>query len=79
MTMTRRFACFVALPAVIGATLGLAGTANAAAVAPQSNIVAVPQTTAQPAMTAMPGNWWHQHHPSLLDPTTAANFTLPGA
>ena len=75
---------FVALPVVSlgiigGAALGLSGTANAAEVAPQPGIVAVPQTTAQPATNATPGYWWHRHHPSLLDPTAAANFIAPGA
>jgi len=76
----------IALPIVSagligGAAVGLAGAANAAAVvtpAPSPAIVAVPQTYAQPATDATPGWWWHRHHPSLLDPTAAANFTPPG-
>ena len=64
-----------------GAALGLAGTASAAVAVPQPQpgIVAVPQTKAQPAMTASPGYWWHRHHPTLLDPTTAVNFMPLGA
>ena len=83
-TITARLARYIAAPAVSagiigGAALGLAGVASAAAVAPQPGIVAVPHTTAQPAITATPGYWWHRHHPSLLNPTTAANFIPPGA
>jgi hypothetical protein len=79
-TITRRLALsVVSLGIVGGAALGLSGTANAAEVAPQPGIVAVPNTTAQPATNASPGYWWHRHHPSLLDPTTAANFIAPGA
>lgn len=59
-----------------GVVLGLAGPANATA--SDSSIVAVPHTYAQPAPTATPGSWWHRHHPSLLDPTTAVDFTKPG-
>ena len=76
----RRIATPVLSAGVIGAAaLGLAGVANAAAVVPQPGIVAVPQTKAQPAMNASPGYWWHRHHPSLLDPTSAAGFIQPGA
>jgi len=83
-TITHRFTRFAAMPVVAlgiigGAALGLSGTANAAEVAPQPGIVAVPQTTAHPATTATPGYWWHRHHPSLLNPMTAANFIPPGA
>jgi len=83
-TITQRFTRFAALPVVAlgiigGAALGLSGTANAAEVAPQPGFVAVPQTTAHPATNATPGYWWHRHHPSLLDPTAAANFIPPGA
>ncbi|WP_319447333.1 MULTISPECIES: hypothetical protein [unclassified Mycobacterium] len=76
-----RIAQFVVAAAIAGSTvLGLAGTASAASVAqPQPGLVATPHTMAQPAIGATPGNWWHRHHPSLLDPTTAANFTAPGA
>ena len=64
-----------------GVALGLSGAANASAAESPSGpaVVAVPQTTAHPAPNATPGNWWHRHHPSLLDPTAAANFTMPGA
>lgn len=86
MTMAGRIGRFVALPILSagiigGAAVGLAGAANAAAVvtpAPSPAIVAVPQTTAEPATDATPGWWWHRHHPSLLDPSAAANFTYPG-
>jgi len=64
---------------LIGGALGLAGSAAAAATDPQPGIVAIPQTVAQPATVASPGYWWHRHHPSLLDPTAAANFMAPGA
>lgn len=84
-TTTARIARFVAMPVVLagitgGALLGLAGTANASA-APTSHpgIVAMPQTKAQPATDATPGGWWHRHHPSLLDATSAVNFATPGA
>lgn len=64
-----------------GVVLGLSGPASAAAADSQSGpaVVAVPQTKAHPATNATPGNWWHRHHPSLLDPTTAVDFTMPGA
>ena len=83
-TITHRVARYIVMPAVSvgiigGAALGLAGLANAAEVAPQPGIVAVPQTKAQPATNASTGYWWHRHHPSLLDPTTAVNFIPPGA
>jgi hypothetical protein len=67
MNMTTRF---VALPVVAA---GIAGAQ------PQPVLVATPHTKAQPAIGATPGNWWHRHHPSLLDPATAANFIAPGA
>jgi hypothetical protein len=85
MNMTTRIVRIVALPVVAAgiagaAVLGLAGTASAASDAqPQPVLVATPHTKAQPALGATPGNWWHRHHPSLLDPATAANFTAPGA
>ena len=79
-TIIRRIVTPVLSAGFIGAAaLGLAGAANAAAVVPQPNIVAVPQTKAQPAVNASPGYWWHRHHPSLLDPTSAAGFLQPGA
>ena len=64
-----------------GVALGLCGSASASAADSPTGpaVVAVPQTTAHPASNATPGNWWHRHHPSLLDPTTAAGFTMPGA
>lgn len=63
-----------------GALLGLAGTASAAASDSHTGpaVVAVPQTVAHAASNATPGYWWHRHHPSLLEPTAAANFTMPG-
>jgi hypothetical protein len=71
----------IAAAGIAGAAiLGLAGTANAASdTSPQPGLVATPHTKAQPAGIATPGNWWHRHHPSLLDPMTAANFSTPGA
>jgi hypothetical protein len=79
-TITRRLALSVVSLGIIGgAALGLSGTADAAEVAPQPGIVAVPRTTAQAAQNATPGYWWHRHHPSLLGPTAAANFIPPGA
>ena len=79
-TTIRRIVVPVFSAAFIGAAaVGLAGAANAAAVAPQRGTVAVPQTKAQPAMNASPGYWWHRHHPSLLDATSAAGFIQPGA
>lgn len=85
MNASTRIFRIVAVPVVAaaiagGAVLGLAGPANAASDAqPQPGLVATPHSTAQPAANATPGNWWHRHHPSLLDPTTAANFIAPGA
>ena len=83
-------AWFSSLPAwdrphgvVAGAALGLAGMANAATPSynpePRPGIVAVPQTKAKPAAEAYPGAWWHRHHPSLLDPSTASQFMAPFA
>jgi hypothetical protein len=84
--IARRVVRAIALPVVSagilgGITLGLAGPASAAAAAPQPQpgIVATPQTRAQPATTAVPGYWWHRHHPNLLEPSAAANFIMPGA
>ncbi|MBS1693704.1 MAG: hypothetical protein JST91_15935 [Actinobacteria bacterium] len=80
--LIRRIALPIVSAGVIGcATLGLAGTAGAAAVVdpqPQPGFVAVPQTMAEPAANATPGWWWHRHHPSLLDPAAAAQFMPPG-
>ncbi len=84
-TTANRIARLVALPVLAAgiagaAGLGLAGPASAAsATQPQPGLVATPHTTAQAATDATPGNWWHRHHPSLLDPMTAANFIAPGA
>jgi hypothetical protein len=86
--ITRRFVRYMALPIVsagiIGAAaLGLAGTANAATTSnnpdPRPGIVAVPQTKAKPAAEAHPGGWWHRHHPSLLDQSSAWQFVAPFA
>jgi hypothetical protein len=77
---------YVALPLVSagiigGAALGMAGMANAATPSynpePRPGIVAEPQTKAKPAAEAHPGAWWHRHHPSLLDPSTARQFVAP--
>jgi hypothetical protein len=78
----RRIGRYVALPVVAagiigGAALGLAGMANAASGTwsydpqPRPGIVAEPHTKAKPPAEAYPGRWWHRHHPSLLDPSTA--------
>ena len=71
----------MALPAVsagiiAGAAIGLASVANASDVRPP-DIVAIPQTTADPAPNAYPGGWWDRHHPSLLDRSTAADIIAP--
>ena len=64
-TTTKRFARFIALPAVsagiiAGAALGLAGSANAATYsAPSPSIVATPDVHAHPAPNAVPGHIWH--------------------
>jgi hypothetical protein len=82
---TNRIARLVALPVVslglVGAALGLAASANAEETGPQTieSYVATPQTVADPAIDPTAGGWWHRHHPSLLDPATAAIFTQPGA
>jgi hypothetical protein len=83
-TIARRFARYIALPVVSagiigGAAIGLAGVANASDVSTPRppHIVATPQTIADPAPNAAPGGWWHRHHPSLLDPTTAAHILAP--
>lgn len=68
----------VAAGIAAGALLGAGHASAAATTDPARGLVAVPQTTAQPAASATPGNWWHRHHPSLLDPTAAANFRAPG-
>ena len=64
---TTRFARYFALPIVSagilgGAALGLASTASAASnqdVRPP-DVVAIPDTHAQPAPEAMPGARWHR-------------------
>ena len=82
----QRIVRYIALPIVSagiigGAALGLAGTANAATPPnnpdPRPGIVAVPQTKAKPAAEAHPGAWWHRHHPSLIDPSSAWQFVAP--
>lgn len=85
-TFARRIS-YLALPVVSagvigGAALGLAGTANASAAydpQPRPGIVATPQVIAPPAPSSGTGMWWHRHHPSLLEPTAAAEFIAPGA
>lgn len=78
--MNSTIARYLALPllsaGILGAALGLAGTAAAAEVAPSpgSSMIATPQVHAQPAPEALPGYWWHRHHTTLLDPMTAADF-----
>ncbi|MHC9292608.1 hypothetical protein ACRCUN_09060 [Mycobacterium sp. LTG2003] len=83
---TNRLARIVAAPAIaagaIGiAALGLAATASASSSytppEPRPGIVAVPNTYATPAPSAYPGHWWHRHHPSLLNPATAADLVAP--
>jgi hypothetical protein len=71
-TTTRRFACYIVLPAVSagilgGAALGLAGMANAGTYpshdpSPRPGIVATPHTIARPPVVVMPGHRWHSHH-----------------
>ena len=76
-TTTKRFARFIALPAVsagiiAGAALGLAGTANAATYdSPSPSIVATPNVKAHPAPNAVPGHHWHHGmwHLATLDPS----------
>jgi hypothetical protein len=78
--MNNTIARYLALPilsaGIVGAALGLAGTASAAESSSQhgSSAVATPQTHAQPAAEAVPGYRWHRHHVTLLDPRTAASF-----
>ena len=69
-TTTRRFARYIALPAVsagilAGAALGLAGMANAGTYSyqptPRPGIVATPNTVARPPVVVMPGHRWHNH------------------
>ena len=82
--IARSLARYIALPVVSagiigGAALGLAGVANAGTYSqPSPSIVATADTTAHPVTTATPGGWWHRHHPSLLDPSIAGQFTPPG-
>lgn len=78
--MNNTIARYLALPllsaGIIGAALGLAGTASAAQSSTQtgSSVIATPQTHAQPAAEAVPGYMWHRHHVTLLDPNAAAGF-----
>jgi len=64
-TTIKRFARYIALPAVsagiiAGAALGLAGAANAGTYsAPSPSIVATPDVHAHPAPNAVPGHNWH--------------------
>ncbi len=64
-TTIKRFARYIALPAVsagiiAGAALGLAGAANAGTYsAPSPSIVATPDAHAHPAPNAVPGHNWH--------------------
>jgi len=71
MTTTRRFARYIALPAISagilgGAALGLAGMANAGTYAyaptPRPGIVATPNTVARPPVIVLPGRHWHRGH-----------------
>jgi hypothetical protein len=66
--ITRRFARYIALPAVSagilgGAALGLAGMANAGTYSyeptPRPGIVATPNTIARPPVVVIPGHRWH--------------------
>ena len=76
-TITRRFACYVALPAV---------SAEASSAAPRSawpawptrapisyeptprpGIVATPNTIARPPVVVVPGHRWHHHHGLVID------------
>jgi hypothetical protein len=76
---SRRFARYIALPAVSagiigGAALGLAGAANAATTTlndQRSSFVATPAVKAQPAPEAQPGWRWHHgmHHLADLQPS----------
>jgi hypothetical protein len=76
-TTIKRFARYIALPAVAagiigGAALGLAGAANAGTYStPSPSIVATPTVRAHPAPNAMPGRHWHRGvwHLSTLDPS----------
>ncbi len=74
--ITRRFARYIALPAVSagilgGAALGLAGMANAGTYSyeptPRPGIVATPNTIARPPVVVIPGHRWHRHHGFAFD------------
>jgi hypothetical protein len=74
--ITRRFARYIALPAVSagilgGAAIGLAGMANAGTYSyeptPRPGIVATPNTIARPPVVVIPGHRWHRHHGFALD------------
>jgi hypothetical protein len=80
MTITRSFARYVALPVVSagilgGATLGLAGMANAGTYSyeptPRPGIVATPNTIARPPIVVVPGHRWHNHHSIVIDGSAA--------
>lgn len=72
MTTTRRFARYIALPAISagilgGAALGLAGMASAGTYpthdpSPRPGIVATPNVKAQPPVLVYPGHRWHRDH-----------------
>jgi hypothetical protein len=71
-TITRRFARYVALPAVsagiiAGSALGMAGAANAGTYPSHDptrrpGIVATPNTIARPPAVVVPGHRRHHHH-----------------
>jgi hypothetical protein len=70
-TITARAARYIVLPVfsagiIGGATLGLAGIANAAPSTvhpePRPGIVATPEVKAKPAPEALPGWRWHHGH-----------------
>jgi hypothetical protein len=76
-TITRRFARYIALPAVSagilgGAALGLAGMASAGTYpshdpSPRPGIVATPNTIARPPVVVIPGHRWHHDRGSVID------------
>jgi hypothetical protein len=75
-TTTRRFARYIALPAVsagilAGAALGLAGMANAGTYSyqptPRPGIVATPNTIARPPVVVMPGHRSHHDRGFVID------------
>jgi hypothetical protein len=79
----KRIARIVVAPVIAagiagGVLLGAAGPASAAESQSGPAVTATPWTVAHPATNAEPGSWWHRHHPSLLTPSAATNFTTPG-